>query len=142
MVTSNDIHLFYIADYNEYASAKEIYSLWFRKVPISLISSRGLPVQIVQVKERAAVTTLYNLHVVSTYDSDYSEGRYGHNFFAGGILVHNEKAQSTVDNGVKGPNGKCCNDMEIILSYPRHAVCYGTQTDKDAWDACVKAGGP
>jgi hypothetical protein len=140
-VTSNDVHLFYLSDYKKYLSAKELFELWKNKSDISLSSVDGSPVKIVRFTERVSVTKLFNIHVVGPYDHDTRYGNAGHNYFAGGVLVHNEKSEQQLNSVLQTRRGTCCHDLEVDDSYPRHADCSGTQADKDAYNVCLGGGG-
>ena len=93
-VTSNDIHLIYLPKEDTYRSAKEIYNLWKSGEKITLLDANKKLVSLNHMTVKREKVPLYNLHVDGIYDEggirDYHKPN--HNYFANGILVHNEKA--------------------------------------------------
>lgn len=134
-VTSNDEHLFFIPELINYQSADEIFWRWKRGEQIRLLTSKKEEVLIASIEQSYKKVKLYNIHVKGLYDKNQEEHQLNHNFFANGILVHNEKAMWDLEEVTKWPY-TCCTDIEFKESYPRGIFCSGTKKEKEAFDAC------
>jgi hypothetical protein len=93
-VTSNDVHLIYVVDFGRYLSAEAIYHTWRPGQKLMLLGDNGKPTEISFIERSEAEVETFNIHVKSPYDTDNSTGRYGHNYFADGVMVHNIKNDS------------------------------------------------
>jgi len=90
-VTSNDVHLFFLPIERTYITAEQMVERFERKLPVQLLSQNGEILDLASVKKSVKNIPLYNIHVQSPYDREDGLGAFGHNYFAGGVLVHNAK---------------------------------------------------
>lgn len=111
MVTSNDVHPFYVVEYHRYLSAQQIYDAWKPDDRLSLFSEEGKAVVINNITRREDEVKTYNLHVSSPYDVPGTDGKYNHNYYAEGVLVHNIKA-----NGPGGGGGCFIAGTQVTMA--------------------------
>ena len=105
-VTSNGVHPYFLPDYHQYASAEQIYLQLNRGGELRLLTNKNKIVSITHIDKTTKSVKLYNLHVTSIYDHDGVQAKYGHNYFAGGVLVHNLKCNNGCNNEAYGD--QCC----------------------------------
>jgi hypothetical protein len=127
VITANTIHRILVND--EYASAGEIAKRFIDGKPIRLTGVDGKHVGLDAAHIYKREVPLYNLHVKSPYDTE-KESELGHNYIAQGIVVHNEKADSTidawVDSGGYGEAALCESrggGVWVNYGYPRSVWC-------------------
>lgn len=126
-LTSNTVHMIFVN--GNYVEAQDIAKMVEDGQKIEMLGADGQKVTVVSCKTYEATTDLFNLHVRSVHDKDGEESNIGHNYIAEGVLVHNEKAESTVDDCEAFPSartleciangGDACRDD----SYPRGIFC-------------------
>jgi type II secretory pathway pseudopilin PulG len=146
-VTSNDIHLFYVPDENTYLSAQEIFNFYMQGISVRLLNKKGRLIPIRSIKAAQRDVPLYNLHVQSPYDSDTHTSQFGHNYFAGGVLVHNLKKDAGDGNRGTEMQYTCSTDAagnyiltESCSFYPGYTICSDPTFPSAAGsrDACEK----
>lgn len=127
VLTANKVHKIRVE--KEYLSAAEIVEKFTHGWPIKFVSE-GQEVTLKSVRVYQDSVKLYNLQVESKYDTPNEHATDGHNYIADGIVVHNEKAESTLDDYEASMPNSSSQDCEAsggevirIDSYPRHMQC-------------------
>jgi hypothetical protein len=128
-VTSNDEHLFFLPLEKTYISGAALAARFHAHIDTVLYSQSGSFVSIKNVLEAYQYLRLYNIHVQSPYDNDFRQGHFGHNYFAGGVLVHNEKycgggkSAGSSNGGCGDYTVFCAQDVNTGLYYHQILAC-------------------
>jgi len=126
-LTANHVHMIRVGD--SFISAGTIAERFAHGEAIAF-TSEDKPVDLVAVRVYRDTLKLYNLHVRSPYDTATQHAEAGHTYIAEGIVVHNEKAQSTIDAylaSMPNASSQACEQSggEVYekTSYPRLVKC-------------------
>ncbi len=87
---ANGVHWVYVIEAEKYLSMKEIYTVFKEHKSVTVIDDTGSHQRIAAIRYYESNEKVYNLHVTGVMESaDYLDQGIGHNYFAGGTLVHN-----------------------------------------------------
>lgn len=123
VLTSNAVHLILVN--GAYATAGDIAKQFIGGADLNLTGPSGEVVKINALKVYKKEVELFNLHVKSQHDKPKAESTIGHNYVAGGVVVHNDKAESTLNNW-PGDGGLCFSRggrVEYYYTFPRRIMC-------------------
>lgn len=134
-LTSNHEHRFYIVNFKGYGPAEQVYHEWSKNPDLYVLNEEGIPMLITDIKITYDVVNLYNIHVDGLYDSAYGESQYNHNYFANGVLVHNEKKEWDAGD-LESKAITCCPKLSFKPTYPRGIYCGGDSEEKATWENC------
>ncbi len=100
-VTSNSIHRYYLPVEDKYYSAEDIYKKWKNGEKVLLldgIKNIWVPITNIGIDEKN--TPVYNLHVDGIHDDNGMCDKYrsNHNYIANGLVVHNYKMDSSMED--------------------------------------------
>jgi hypothetical protein len=89
--TPNAIHPLFVVEQNAYFQAEEIKAMLDAGTRVSLRRADGIPVAIRSIVVKKAFVPVYNFEVEGLKQVSLEYGAFGsgHNYYAGGFLVHN-----------------------------------------------------
>ena len=87
---ANSVHWVYVVEAGTYLHMSEIYDRFKAGQPVTIIDESGATQRVDAIRNYVSTERVYNLHVDGIKESrDFENQGVGHNYFAGGVLVHN-----------------------------------------------------
>ncbi len=118
-LTSNDIHPYFIPELDSYLNANELVSRFKSGNEVEFMGANGKMVTLLDVETEDQEVELYNFTVEDN-----------HNYFAGGILVHNKNDDG--QNYCATQSGAACTG-----SPGNNISCAGTNAQRTVYDSCM-----
>ena len=81
-LTVNNNHPMYVVEYGDFVFTDDLAAHFAKGEPVTFLDNNERPVKLASLRMHTEICKTYNLHVEG-------QGRNGHTYYAGGILVHN-----------------------------------------------------